>query len=391
MRKDIKSLWAIGLVAAALLGVAFGASLASAATAAELPPPGQVLALAERVADWQIAHREDFSRIPTAGRETRSSRDWQQGSFYTGLTELADRSASSRFREAVIANGARNAWKLGDRPFHADDQIIGQSYIWASAHGAPPEATAALRQRFDAIVTANPQTELGFEIPGGCQQRWCWSDALFMAPPTWLKASKAMSVPAWSDYAHREFRATTDFLFDKEEHLYYRDSRFFARRDDNGKKLFWSRGNGWAFAGIVRILDTLPAADPHRPYYLGLYRQMAAKLKSIQKPDGYWSPSLLADPGKTPPESSGTGFFTYGLAWGVNNGILDRAEYLPAVVKGYDALARAVQPDGMLGWVQQVSDRPDAVAATDTQFYGVGAFLLASSAVYDLQKSAQGR
>lgn len=360
----------------------------STAMAADLPPAAQVLALAEKVADWQIAHREDFSHIPTAGRETRSSRDWQQGAFYVGLTELADRSASPRFREAVIANGARNEWKLGDRPFHADDQIIGQSYVWAAAHGAPPASTDALRQRLDAIVAADPKTELGFEIPGGCQQRWCWSDALFMAPPTWLKATKTSNNKAWADYAHKEFKATTDFLYDKQEHLYYRDSRFFERRDANGKKLFWSRGNGWAFAGIVRIIDAVPANDPHRAYYIGLYRQMAAKLKAIQKADGYWAPSLLADHAGTPPESSGTGFFTYGLAWGVNNGVLNRAEYMPAVVKGWDALSRSVHPDGKLGWVQQVSDRPDAVAYEDTQFYGVGAFLLAASAVHDLQRKA---
>ena len=383
----MKKLWGLGLAAAALLGVVFGALLVSAAQAAALPPAAEVLQTAEKAADWQIAHREDFSHIPNAGRETRSSRDWQQGAFYVGLTELADRSASPRFKEAVIANGVRNGWRLGDRPFHADDQIIGQSYLWAASHGAPAEATAALRQRLQAIVAANPQNELGFEIPGGCQQRWCWSDALFMAPPTWLKAAKAMDEPRFADYAHREFRATTDFLFDGEEHLFYRDSRFFTRRDDNGKKLFWSRGNGWAFAGLARIIQTLPADDPHRAYYIDLYRQMAARLKAIQKPDGYWSPSLLADPDKTPPESSGTGFFTYGLAWGINAGLLDRAEYLPAVEKGWAALARSVHPDGKLGWVQQVSDRPDAVAFEDTQFYGVGAFLLAASAVYDLQRA----
>ena len=139
----------------------------------------------------------------------------------------------------------------------------------------------------------------------------------------------------------------------------------------------------------MRILDTLPANDPNRAYYVGLYREMAAKLKAIQKADGYWSPSLLADPEKTPPESSGTGFFTYGLAWGVGAGLLDRAEYLPAVTKGWDALTRSVHPDGKLGWVQQVSDRPDAVAYEDAQYYGVGAFLLAASAVHDLQSKAR--
>jgi rhamnogalacturonyl hydrolase YesR len=387
----MRKFWTLGLAAAALLGVIFGVVLASNAQAAALPAPPQILAVAEKVADWQIAHREDFSHIPNAGRETRSSRDWQQGAFYVGLTELADRSAEARFREAVITNGVRNDWRLGDRPFHADDQIIGQSYLWAASHGAPAEATAALRQRLEAIVAANPQGALSFEIPGGCQQRWCWSDALFMAPPTWLRAAKSMNTPAMADYAHREFKATTDFLFDPDEHLYYRDSRFFTRRDENGKKLFWSRGNGWAFAGLARIIQTLPAEDPHRAYYVGLFRQMAAKLKTIQKPDGYWSPSLLADPEKTPAESSGTGFFTYGLAWGINAGLLDRKEYLPAVEKGWAALTRAVHPDGKLGWVQQVSDRPDAVAYEDTQFYGVGAFLLAASAVYDLQKAVGGK
>jgi rhamnogalacturonyl hydrolase YesR len=111
---------------------------------------------------------------------------------------------------------------------------------------------------------------------------------------------------------------------------------------------------------------------------------MAGKLKATQKPDGYWAPSLLAPEG-SPPESSGTGFFTYGLAWGVKTGLLPRAEYAPAVRKGWSALVRAIQPDGRLGWVQQVSDRPEQVLATDTQYYGVGAFLLAATAVADLK------
>jgi rhamnogalacturonyl hydrolase YesR len=107
---------------------------------------------------------------------------------------------------------------------------------------------------------------------------------------------------------------------------------------------------------------------------------MAAKLKSIQKPDGYWAPSLLGQE-NSPPETSGTGFHVYGLAWGVKNGLLDAREYRPAIDNGWAALSRAVAKDGRLGWVQQVSDRPDQVAEADTQFYGVGAFLLAASAV----------
>jgi rhamnogalacturonyl hydrolase YesR len=131
------------------------------------------------------------------------------------------------------------------------------------------------------------------------------------------------------------------------------------------------------------MIQLLPKGSPDRVRMEALFREMAARLAAIQKPDGYWAPSLLA-PENSPPETSGTGFFTYGLAWGVKAGLLDRATYEPAARKGWAALERAIQPDGRLGWVQQVSDRPDEVGPNDTQFYGVGAFLLAATAIADL-------
>jgi rhamnogalacturonyl hydrolase YesR len=178
-------------------------------------------------------------------------------------------------------------------------------------------------------------------------------------------------------------RSATAVLFDPAEALYFRDSRFFERRDEHGRKLFWSRGNGWVFAGLANMLEALPADRPDRVGIEKLFRQMAERLKSIQKPDGYWAPSLLG-PENSPPESSGTGFYVYGLAWGVNHGLLDPVEYRPAIVSGWQALTRVVK-DGRVGWVQQVSDRPETVNEGDTQFYGVGAFLLAASAVAQLK------
>jgi rhamnogalacturonyl hydrolase YesR len=212
-----------------------------------------------------------------------------------------------------------------------------------------------------------------------------------MAPPTLLRLSQATGDRRYADFAHQEFRATTDYLYDPGERLYFRDSRFFDRRDEKGRKLFWSRGNGWVIGGLVRILQTLGRRDPNRPYYERLFRDMSAKLISLQKPDGYWSPSLLDTDPSTPPETSGTAFFTYAFAWGVQAGLLDRATYQPAAIRGWAAINRAVQPDGMLGWVQQVSDRPDAVAARDTQYYGTGAFLLAGAAMHDLARAERRR
>jgi rhamnogalacturonyl hydrolase YesR len=96
--------------------------------------------------------------------------------------------------------------------------------------------------------------------------------------------------------------------------------------------------------------------------------------------------ALAAGPENAPPETSGTAFYTYGMAWGLSSGLLDKS-YAPVVQRGWKALESAIQPDGRLGWVQQVSDRPDRVEAQDTQFYGVGAFLLAATQVSKLQRS----
>lgn len=157
-------------------------------------------------------------------------------------------------------------------------------------------------------------------------------------------------------------------------------------RDDKERKLFWSRGNGWVMGGLVRMLQVMDKRDPKRSIYAKLFSDMAAKLVTLQKADGYWPASLLDNDPASPPESSGTAFFTYAFAWGVDNGLLDRNAYEPAAVRGWHALQHAVQSDGMLGWVQQVGDRPDSVSATETQFYGSGAFLLAGTAMYGLSR-----
>src|SRR5262249_25033524 len=151
-----------------------------------------------------------------------------------------------------------------------------------------------------------------------------------------------------------EFRAASAYLFDPAEGLYFRDSRFFERRGPDGRKVFWARGNGWAFAGIARILQALPPDDPRRADYEHLFRAVATRLRGLPRPDGFWSPSLLADAAASPPESGGTGLFVYGLAWGVRSGLLPKNQYEPAIRAGWAALAGAVQPDGMVGWVQQV-------------------------------------
>jgi rhamnogalacturonyl hydrolase YesR len=191
------------------------------------------------------------------------------------------------------------------------------------------------------------------------------------------------------DLANRLWWKTTDYLYDKGEHLYFRDSRYFESLEGNGKKLFWSRGNGWVIAGLVRLLDDMPEDYQDRGKYVALYREMAARVADVQGADGYWRSGLL-DPNAYPnPETSGTGFFVYALAWGVNRGVLDRATFEPAARRGWEALVRAVKADGMLGWVQRIGEKPGATTADTTEVYGVGGFLLAGSEMHRLAVSVR--
>jgi rhamnogalacturonyl hydrolase YesR len=351
------------------------------------PAPDAPLAVAERLADWQLAHRDDTSLVSRFSDETRRPASWEQATFWIGMTALADhRPDDAHLARAVLAMGEGEGWRPGPRPYHADDQAIAQAYLWAASHGAGAAAVAPTRAHLNRILAEPPQVGLAFYAgPNGieCETRWCWADALFMAPPAWIALSRQTGDARYRRYALAEYRRTVDFLYDPAERLLYRDSRFFERRDAAGRKEFWSRGNGWVFASLARIIPMLPAGDPDRTWMEGLFQAMAARLVALQKPDGYWAPSLLAAE-NAPPETSGTAFFTYGLAWGVKAGLLERAAYEPAARRGWAALTRAIQPDGRLGYVQQVSDRPEQVAPTDTQYYGTGAFLLAATAIADL-------
>ncbi len=153
----------------------------------------------------------------------------------------------------------------------------------------------------------------------------------------------------------------------------------------NGKKVFWARGNGWVVAGLTRILDYLPADWPTRDKYLALYKEMCAKLVTLQGEDGMWRASLL-DPEDVPnPEESGSGFFVEAFAWGVNNGVLDKATYEPAVRKGWTALVKCVNAEGRVGWVQRGGAAPAPTTEHETYEFGTGAWLLAAEQIFELR------
>ena len=167
--------------------------------------------------------------------------------------------------------------------------------------------------------------------------RWSWCDALFMAPPVYGQLNKLYPEKNYLDFMDREFKEATDSLYDKDAKLYYRDRRYIPRKEKNGEKVFWGRGNGWVFAGIPLLLQTLPKDHPTYNYYLNIYKEMASAVIKCQDKKGSWHASML-DPDSYPsPENSASGFFVYGLGWGVNQGILKDKKYKKAVQKGWKA------------------------------------------------------
>ena len=246
-----------------------------------------------------------------------------------------------------------------------------------------------MRDRLSHVI-AHPVTE---ELAHGSKpktkgvtvsDRWTWCDALYMAPPTLARLFTATGDRKYLDFLDREFQFTYDHLYDPAEKLFFRDATFFEKKTPNGKKTFWSRGNGWVYGGLALMLDHLPKDHPKRGFYETLFKEMTTAILAAQQPDGLWHPSLLDPKEIDTGETSGSGFFTFGLAWGINHGLLDRAAHLPAITRAWTGLMTRVKPDGLVGYVQPVGAAPDHLEAGDTQDYGTGAFLLAGSEILRL-------
>ena len=347
--------------------------------------PATIHAIGDKVADWQLANLDDLSYIRNYRSSIADRRGWVHGALYVGMMNWAALPGNEEYFAPLREISEENEWRLGDRLFHGDDHIVGQLYLTFYEREKDAQMIDHTTRQLNQVLVANPDDTLEFlgdsvrGVGRVCQLRWCWCDALFMSPQTWMRLSLATGEDQYMAYADKEFWATHDYLKDPEFNLFYRDSRYFTMREEAGNKIFWSRGNGWVYAGLVNILRILPKDHPSYPRYVKLFRDMSVTIAGLQHDNGLWSPSLLDKTENPKPETSGSGFMTYGLAWGLNNGHLDEASYGPVVKKGWSALVAAVGDDGKLGWVQPIGSAPDSVLETDSQLYGVGAFLLAAS------------
>ncbi len=332
-----------------------------------------VLALMEKVADWQLKTWQTGSKWPWG--------DWTNAAGYPGIFALGTLSKKEKYFTILKDKGELLNWQTGVRRFHADDYCIGQTYSLLYMKYKDKKMIANFKRLADSIILLKHDESLEWKNEIALRE-WAWCDALYMGPPALSYLSTATGDKKYLDIATKLWWKTTDYLYDTAEHLYARDGSFLNKREKNGQKVFWSRGNGWVLAGLVKVLENMPVNYPDKKRFIKLYRDMSLRIASLQQPDGSWHTSLL-DPESYPiKEMSGTGFYCYSLIWGINHGLLDKNTYWPVVQKAWRVMVSSVNEEGMLGFVQPVGAAPDKVDENSTAIYGVGAFLLTGSELY---------
>ncbi|MEJ5995667.1 glycoside hydrolase family 88 protein [Pedobacter sp. Du54] len=346
-----------------------------------LPSKDEVLANINKANDYWQANNKP---------EVRSF--WDHAAYHTGNMEAYEITKKEAYKQYSETWATYNKWmgaksddkskwkyKYGETDEHVlfgDWQICFQTYI--DLYNLTP----------DPQKVARAKEVMEYEMSTPRNDYWWWSDGLYMVMPVMTKMYKLTGNTQYLDKLYEYFMYANSIMYDSKAKLYYRDAKYVYpnHKSANGKKDFWARGDGWVFAGLAKVLKDLPTNDPHRKEYLTKYQDMAKVLIKNQQLDGYWTRSIL-DPAHAPgPETSGTAFFTYGLFWGINNGLLNEKKYLPAAKKGYVYLARtALQPTGKVGFVQPIGEKAipgQVVDANSTSNFGVGAFLLANCEMY---------
>lgn len=329
-----------------------------------------------KVVDWQLDHPK------------HDTKDWTNGAFYAGIFAAWETTKSKAIYEAMLDMGNKNQWKPGPNYYHADNAAICQTYIDLYREEKLPEMIQPSIVAMKSFVENPYPAKRPHEVI-----KWWWCDALFMAPPALVKLGITLGDNYYLEANDKYFKECYDLLYNKQERLFARDLNYVVKEDGsgpreaNGEKIFWSRGNGWVLGGLVRILKELPQDYPERLFYEKLFKEMAARIISLQQEDGLWRSSLL-DPGSYPGgEVSGSGFFCYALSWGINNNLLDKEKYLPGVKKAWQSLNACVNDEGRVGWVQPIGADPRKNFNKDSwEVYGTGAFLLAGSEIIKLPK-----
>ena len=344
--------------------------------------------------------------LPTNVKKVRPSSLWTRAVYYEGLMALNAIDPQQRYIDYAMTWADFHKWtpRNGVNTLDADDQCCGQTYVeLAALKGGDQKALLAnvIANLDHQMVTPNskkqtstPKAKTNVNSLYGW---WTWIDAIQMAMPLYMQIANVTGEQKYRDHAMQMYRWTRNEcgggLFNTKDVLWWRDADYVPPyKEKDGKNCYWSRGNGWVYAAIVRCMNQL---SPKSKEYKELKKDfllMSKGLLSCQHEDGFWHASLVSDADYPTPEMTGTALFLYGMAWGIQQGLLKDKIYRPACDKAWQALASCVHNDGFLGWNQGTGKEPSAGqpvtfdSVPDFEDYGTGCFLLGASEYYKLSR-----
>jgi rhamnogalacturonyl hydrolase YesR len=339
----------------------------------------EVLSLIDKVNDYWQAHNAPNKRA-----------FWDHAAYYTGNMEAyrlmgkaqwyqySDQWCRHNDWKGAKSNDKRN-WKYqwygegDDFVLFGDWQICFQTYI----------------DMYNLVPTdykvARAKEVMAYECQMQDNKFWWWADALYMVMPVMTKMYRLTNNEMYLDKLYENFLWSDSLMWDAEAQLYYRDGKYIwpkVKTSCDGGKSFWARGDGWVLAGLAKVLADMPRDYRNRDIFVQRFQQLAEGVARCQQAEGYWSRSMLCEGDAPGPETSGTAFFCYGLEWGVNHGYLNKNTYGPVIEKAWNYLrSKALQPDGSIGFVQPIGEKPDPTKIVDSHSqapFGTGAWLLAA-------------
>lgn len=319
-----------------------------------------------------------------------NSNYWAGAVYYIGLMALNSASPQEKYYNQAVKWGEYHKWMINSykaepvvHSRNGNNHCAGQTYMELYLLDPKPERIATIRECMAKIV----------ETPEA-KNDWHWIDAIFMAMPTFAKLGAIDKDEKYFDKMHEMYLASKNDigggLYNSADGLWWRDADFKPPyQEPNGEDCYWSRGNGWVYAGLARVLDVLPKDNKYREEYIKVFKEMSEALLKVQRTDGFWNVSLHDPDHFGGKELTGTSLFTYGFAWGVNNGVLEESRYGDAILKAWSGMSDCVHKDGFLGYVQGTGKEPKEHqpvtydSEADLQDFGLGCFLLGGSEVYN--------
>lgn len=445
MKKLLKSV--VSAVTAATMTLSVAGAFSVTAGAAEdkgaiMPTYESTIAAVEKANDYYqstVKYNQQEYGIPNCF--------WAKAAYETGNMEAYYTTGIEAYRDYATAwatdcnwqgHGSTNksAWTWGysqtmsgHAALFGDFQICFQTYI-DLYNIEKNESKGAV---VDNNKVARAIEVMSYEIDRGNDDFWWWADSLYMVMPVMTKLYQITQDEKYLDGLYKFWRYAKELMYDgpggiptsadgyttsaklangaqysdpnNYSYLFFRDAGYVYPLKPNpgheNEKNFWARGDGWVFAGLAKVLQDMPDDYEHYDEFLKTYLEMAPAIKACMRTDengyGFWTQSMLQGyptSGSNPNgyETSGTAFFTYGLAWGINSGLLPREEYLETAVRAWNYLEHiALQPDGMVGYTQYIgSNAVEAMGPRNNQNFGTGAYLLAGCEMSRLVGGSQG-